>query len=139
MSACATVSDRHLVSQHPVYQRPEGLNSGLADIHNLAYKIAAVHQGWRTDRLLDSYQTERQPIAEINSKQSVKNGKKIFSFLKILGTAGVSDMAEARANLYTTIHDPRKKELIDDHVEEQREHFDNLELHIGYVYGQLKD
>jgi hypothetical protein len=112
-----------------------GLNTGLADVHNIAYKIAAVHQGWAGRDLLESYGAERRHAADVNSIQSVKNGKKIFSFLKALGTAGIDDLDEARQRLMATIHDPSKKGLIDNHVEGQREHFDNLELHIGYVYG----
>jgi 2-polyprenyl-6-methoxyphenol hydroxylase-like FAD-dependent oxidoreductase len=103
-----------------------GLNSGLADVHNLAYKIAAVHHGWAKDSILDTYQAERRPVAQVNSTQSVKNGKKIFGLLKTLGTAGTSDLAESRRNLYRSIHDPDKKIVIDEGVEGQREHFDNV-------------
>ncbi|TID17558.1 FAD binding domain-containing protein [Venturia nashicola] len=112
-----------------------GLNTGLADVHNIAYKIAAVHQGWGGESLLETYGEERRHLAHVNSTQSVKNGKKIFSFLKALGTAGLDELDEARQRLTEAIHDPSKKELIENHVEAQREHFDNLELHIGYVYG----
>ena len=115
-----------------------GLNSGIADVHNLAYKIAAVHKGWATDKFLDSYEAERRPIAEVNARQSVKNGKQIFSLLKALGTAGIDDPEKARANLFSTIRDPAKQDEIQANIEAQREHFDNLELHIGYVYGSDK-
>lgn len=103
-----------------------GLNSGLADVHNLAYKIAAVHNGWANDSILDTYQAERRPVAQVNSTQSVKNGKKIFGLLKALGTTGASNIAESRRNLYQSIHDPKKKPMIDDGIEGQREHFDNV-------------
>ena len=106
-----------------------GLNSGLADVHNLAYKIAAVHHGWADDTLLDSYQSDRQHVAEVNSKQSVKNGKAIFGLLKTLGMGGTDDVAIARKNLYATIHDPKKKQRIDEGIEDQREHFDNVSCH----------
>ncbi|KAI1842426.1 hypothetical protein JX265_010416 [Neoarthrinium moseri] len=112
-----------------------GLNTGIADVHNLAYKLAAVHQGWASPRLLDSYQEERRPIALINAAQSVKNGTEILSFLKTLGTAGIDAVEQARDNLMKSIHDPAKQSMIQQGVEGQREHFDNLELHIGYVYG----
>ena len=62
-----------------------GLNSGIADVHNLAYKIAAVLKGWASDSLLESYQADRRPVAEVNALQSVKNGKQIFGLLKALG------------------------------------------------------
>ncbi|KAJ9139161.1 2,4-dichlorophenol 6-monooxygenase [Pleurostoma richardsiae] len=115
-----------------------GLNSGIADAHNIVYKIAAVHQGWAGASILDSYESDRRQIALVNSAQSVKNGKKIFSFLKTLGTAGIDDIDEARANLYRSINDPEKQDMIEQEIEGQREHFDNLEIHIGYVYGDKR-
>ena len=103
-----------------------GLNSGLGDVHNLAYKIAAVNQGWATDEILDSYEADRKHVADVNSRQSVKNGKQIFGLLKTLGMANTTDLAEARANLYATLRDPEKKAEIDRGIEGQREHFDNV-------------
>jgi 2-polyprenyl-6-methoxyphenol hydroxylase-like FAD-dependent oxidoreductase len=102
------------------------LNSGLADAHNLAFKIAAVQRGWASDSILDTYGSERRHIAMISSAQSVKNGKQIFSFLKTLGTSGIEDVEEARRNLHQSIHDPAKQLMIDREVEGQREHFDNV-------------
>lgn len=46
---------------HPPYGA-FGLNSGLDDVANLGWKIEAALAGWGTDRLLDSYSDERQPI-----------------------------------------------------------------------------
>jgi 2-polyprenyl-6-methoxyphenol hydroxylase-like FAD-dependent oxidoreductase len=103
-----------------------GLNSGLGDVHNLAYRIAAVHQGWGGESLLDSYESDRQMVANINSKQSVKNGRQIFALLKSLGTAGIEDPEKARENLYKTIHDPSKQDEIQAQIRAQTEHFDNV-------------
>lgn len=102
-----------------------GLNSGLGDVHNLAYKIAAVHQGWGTDTLLDSYETERRHVAEVNSQQSVKNGKRIFSLLKTLG-ANHPDIEQARLNLLESLASPEQKASIEAGILEQQEHFDNV-------------
>ncbi|RKK12150.1 hypothetical protein BFJ68_g10180 [Fusarium oxysporum] len=115
-----------------------GLNSGLADVHNLAFKIAHAHHAVANASILDSYTEERRHVAEVNSRQSVKNGQKIFSLLKALGTAGISDINEGRKNLLKTINDPEKMKDVDAGVEDQREHFDNLNLHIGYVYGDTQ-
>lgn len=112
-----------------------GLNSGIADVHNLAFKIASVWHGQASSSILDTYEAERRHVAEVNSRQSVKNGKQIFGLLKTLGTAGISDLQEARKALFASIHDPSKTAQIKQGVEQQREHFDNLNLHIGYVYG----
>ncbi|KAJ9610537.1 hypothetical protein H2200_005314 [Cladophialophora chaetospira] len=110
-----------------------GLNSGLADVHNLAYKISFVLNGQAGESLLNTYEADRRHVAIVNSMQSVKNGQQIFGLLKTLGLG--EDLVAARKNLYANIKDPAKMKAIDQGVEGQREHFDNLELHIGYVYG----
>jgi 2-polyprenyl-6-methoxyphenol hydroxylase-like FAD-dependent oxidoreductase len=43
-----------------------GLHTGLADIVDLAWKLAAMLQGWGGENLLDSYEAERKPIALLN-------------------------------------------------------------------------
>ncbi len=43
-----------------------GLNSGVADAENLAWKLAAVVGGSAGDALLDTYEAERRPVAREN-------------------------------------------------------------------------
>jgi 2-polyprenyl-6-methoxyphenol hydroxylase-like FAD-dependent oxidoreductase len=50
-----------------------GMNSGIQDAHNLAWKFAAVLDGTADERLLDSYEPERQPVAFLNTAQSLRN------------------------------------------------------------------
>lgn len=42
----------------------QGMNTGLGDAENLAWKLALVLSGRATERLLDTYQAERRPVAE---------------------------------------------------------------------------
>jgi len=44
-----------------------GMNTGMDDASNLAWKLAALVQGWGGPGLLQSYETERRPIAERNT------------------------------------------------------------------------
>lgn len=44
-----------------------GMNTGVDDAANLAWKLAALVQGWGGPNLLASYQTERKPIAVRNT------------------------------------------------------------------------
>ena len=44
-----------------------GMNTGMDDASNLAWKLAALVQGWGGANLLLSYQIERKPIAERNT------------------------------------------------------------------------
>lgn len=52
----------HLVS--PFGAR--GLNSGVGDVDNLAWKLAAVLHGWADEALLDTYEVERMAAAREN-------------------------------------------------------------------------
>jgi 2-polyprenyl-6-methoxyphenol hydroxylase-like FAD-dependent oxidoreductase len=42
-----------------------GMNGGLQDAFNLAWKLALVHHGAADPTLLDSYEVERRPVAEM--------------------------------------------------------------------------
>ena len=42
----------------------QGLNTGIMDAHNLGWKLALVASGRAPDALLDSYASERRPVAE---------------------------------------------------------------------------
>ncbi|HEY3792813.1 MAG TPA: FAD-dependent monooxygenase [Bradyrhizobium sp.] len=44
-----------------------GLNSGVQDAHNLAWKLAYVLRGLASEKLLDSYDPERRPVAQSNA------------------------------------------------------------------------
>jgi hypothetical protein len=50
-----------------------GLNTGVQDVHNLAWKLALVLKGLAGDRLLDSYHDERQPLGRAITEQSLTN------------------------------------------------------------------
>ncbi len=45
-----------------------GMNTGIQDAFNLAWKLALVYQGVVDESLLDSYEAERRPIAEAITK-----------------------------------------------------------------------
>ncbi|MEU6082403.1 FAD-dependent monooxygenase [Streptomyces sp. NPDC047108] len=47
-----------------------GSNTGIQDAHNLAWKLAAVLNGWAGPGLLDSYEAERRPVAEATSARA---------------------------------------------------------------------
>lgn len=51
------------------------MNTGLQDVHNLCWKLAAVLGGWADETLLDTYDRERRPIALYNAAEAVRNLK----------------------------------------------------------------
>src|SRR6185369_4703796 len=50
-----------------------GLNTGMGDAADLAWKLAAVLDGWGGPTLLDSYEIERRPVAARIVKQAAGN------------------------------------------------------------------
>lgn len=70
----------------------QGMNAGVRDAYNLAWKLAAVLQGRGTDALLDSYQAERSPHARamidlsIYMKNYVSVSNPVLSTLRNLVT-----------------------------------------------------
>ncbi len=48
----------------------QGANTGVADAHNLAWKLAAVLKGQAAPALLATYDTERQPIGRLAAEES---------------------------------------------------------------------
>jgi 2-polyprenyl-6-methoxyphenol hydroxylase-like FAD-dependent oxidoreductase len=50
-----------------------GMNTGIAESADLAWKFAAVLQGWGGPRLLDTIDTERRPIAQLSVNASREN------------------------------------------------------------------
>jgi putative polyketide hydroxylase len=50
-----------------------GLNTGVQDIHNLAWKLSAVLAGAAKDQLLDTYHDERHPVGRLITEQSLVN------------------------------------------------------------------
>ena len=45
-----------------LYLASAGLNTGVQDAHNLAWKLAAVCKGHASEALLSTYEVERQPV-----------------------------------------------------------------------------
>jgi hypothetical protein len=54
-----------------------GLNTGVQDVHNLAWKLAAVLHGWAGPGVLDSYEDERLPYGRAITEQALANARSL--------------------------------------------------------------
>jgi putative polyketide hydroxylase len=53
-------------------RRATGMNTGIADAHNLGWKLAWVVRGWADPFLLGSYDPERRPVGVANAQRSLQ-------------------------------------------------------------------
>ncbi|KAK5054508.1 hypothetical protein LTR84_001399 [Exophiala bonariae] len=100
-----------------------GLNTGIADAHNLAWKMRAVEAGWSSPRILDSYDRERRPIAIANGHQSQINLRNLHELLaRTFAPEATDDQL---------MNDVKIHRLLRSAIEKNRDHFDSINLQIG--------
>jgi len=101
-----------------------GFNTGVGDAVNLAWKIAAVSQGWAPVDLLDSYEAERRPIAQQTIDLAAGNMRALS--IDLTSPALLEEGAageQARAAAAVSIEEVKRAE------------FYSLGLVLGYGYG----
>lgn len=98
-----------------------GYNTGVGDAVNLGWKLAAVIHGWAPDALLDSYGSERRPVAEQTIAVAETNTRVLPGDEAM--KAGVDADGSARAALARAVEDAKRLE------------FFCAGLVLGYGYG----
>ncbi len=138
-----------------------GMNSGIADAHNLCWKLAAVLRGRAPDSLLDTYEAERRPVVQRNCDESRANFDRMADIALAFGIdpRGVEWLSEAMSSapmrslpasgqrllrrqverlgaslLARFDTDPAVRERVLHAIAAQREHFDRIGLDLGYGY-----
>lgn len=92
-----------------------GMNTGIQDVHNLAWKLALVLKGRADESLLDTYFTERVQIANTNTSWSLDNAKRFETIFTALAKNDFTIFEEA--------------------LKDQSHHINNILLDLGFVYG----
>ncbi|MFD8705577.1 FAD-dependent monooxygenase [Kitasatospora sp. NPDC059648] len=116
-----------------------GLNTGIQDAHNLAWKLAHVLAGTAGEALLDSYEAERRPVAQRVVERAVYS---LFNQIAFTAATGVIQGARPEWNraqmtaLFSDTPDGETRRTV------LREYFDtnrittaHLGLEMGYEYG----
>ncbi|ONL97326.1 2,4-dichlorophenol 6-monooxygenase isoform X6 [Zea mays] len=62
-----------------------GMNTGVQDVHNLAWKLGLLLNGVASPSILQTYESERRPVAIFNTELSVENFKAAMSIPTTLG------------------------------------------------------
>jgi len=105
-----------------------GMNSGIQDSQNLVWKLIASLRWKAGDRLLDTYEAERKPVAQRNGDQCVLNTKRMAE------TGWLLKDGRALAAIETPEGEPLRQK-ISSAIPKQREQFFSQ----GQQFGQLYD
>ena len=110
----ALVADRYrvgrvLLAGDAAHRQPPavglGLNSGIQDVHNLAWKLAAVLSGRAHDGLLDTYQAERRPVSKHNIEWAMSGAAHHQVIMDAVGI-GPRVPPQRRARSFSAYFDP---------------------------------
>jgi 2-polyprenyl-6-methoxyphenol hydroxylase-like FAD-dependent oxidoreductase len=96
-----------------------GLNTGVLDAHNLAWKLALVERGAASDALLDSYELECQSVAASNGRDSARNLTRLDNVLDLIGPTASLEALEARVQSM----DADERNALQREVDSQADHF----------------
>jgi 2-polyprenyl-6-methoxyphenol hydroxylase-like FAD-dependent oxidoreductase len=100
-----------------------GMNTGVGDTVDLAWKLEAMLSGWGGKALLDSYTVERQPVAVRNVKEASSNLRRMLSPEPPAGF--LDDTAEGAAI---------RAQVGEDFAKAMWHEWNTLGIHLGYVY-----
>jgi 2,4-dichlorophenol 6-monooxygenase len=109
-----------------------GLNTGVADAHNLMWKLAAVVEGRAPESLLDTYGAERRPVARTNADTSLDNAVRMIDVFVASGAGGTPE--EERRAFDAALATDAGRAAVRQAAEAQAGHFDLLGLQLGFAY-----
>ncbi len=108
----------------------QGFNTGVADVHNLIWKLGLVLKKTAPEALLDSYNIERRPVAKFNVEQSARNALAMVE-------RGLSGILANDSLLLANLEGPEGAEnrgKLAEGIPEQRAHFDYPGQTFGFHY-----
>ncbi len=112
-----------------------GMNTGVADAFNAAWKLAAVLEGRAEPWLLDTYGAERRAVAQANTDQSVANFQQTGRILGALALRPEDDLDAQRAWVRSLPDDPERQARLQQAIDDDARHYDLLDLDLGARYG----
>lgn len=115
-----------------------GLNTAIGDVANLAWKIAAVLAGEASEPLLDTYESERRPVALRNVEHSLRNASRHEPVAAALGLAKGQSEEEGWAQIALWAGDSaegaQRRAAAATAVAHNAEDYSQLNIEAGFAY-----
>lgn len=108
----------------------QGMNTGIADVHSLVWKLNLVLKGLAPRQLLETYEDERLPVASFNVRQSARNAQRMAE----AGLSGILALDPEIASKVDTPDGAEVRKRLADAIPAQRGHFDYPGQTFGYAY-----
>lgn len=116
-----------------------GLNCAVQDSANLAWKLAAVMSGWGHDALLDSYETERRPVAALYTAHAMENSNRHLPIAAAMGLSATMPEDEGWQQVAIWASDTsegrRRRAEASAAVAENALDYSQLNIEAGYSYA----
>ena len=103
-----------------------GMNTGLQEAVDIAWKLEAVFRGWGGPNLLATYETERKPVAARNVRTAAENLARMLETRKRLPPPAIFEPGPAG--------DAARKEYGDWYTQQMWPEWNTIGIHIGYRY-----
>ena len=103
-----------------------GMNTGVGDAFDLGWKLSAVIKGWGGDKLLDSVEEERRPIALRNREGSKRHAEARIA----IGKIWPDNIGESGPN-----GDKTRKSVAEQIIKVGNAENESLGIEIGYNYA----
>jgi 2-polyprenyl-6-methoxyphenol hydroxylase-like FAD-dependent oxidoreductase len=103
-----------------------GMNTGIADSVDLAWKLEAAYRGWGGPRLLSSYSIERKPVAERALNEASDNLRRMLA----TRTKAPPEIAFQRG----AEGEAARKAYGDWYTEIMRQEWYSIGIHLGFTY-----
>ena len=115
-----------------------GLNAGVQDSHNLAWKLAAVLKGQAEPAMLDTYEAERRPVTAYYTAHSLENAGRHAPIGHALGLephlTELEGWHEVDVYLSDTPAGEKRRAAVAEAVAENANDYSQLNVEAGYRY-----
>jgi 2,4-dichlorophenol 6-monooxygenase len=116
-----------------------GLNTGIQDVHNLSWKLAAVLKGYAGPGLLDSYERERRPVGARNVQWATFNFYNHLAagagFGMLPGAPPEHNRAALEALFSEGVDGENRRARLAEYYWTARREFQQLDIELGFDYA----
>lgn len=103
------------------------MNTGILDVVNLSWKLAATLQGWGGPELLSTYESEQRPVAIRNVTEAGDNLKRMLSPRILRPDPRMFDDSSPDVEALRLEYGTRYTEMM-------KREWHSMGIHLGYVY-----